>query len=108
DVMDSIRFIQSAVTRSASIIDALLRLSRAGRVEYRLQKVDLAAIVRRVIDAMSNTIESKGATLEVGELPPCWADPTAVEQVFGNLIGNAVNYLDASRPGRIQIGASGD
>jgi signal transduction histidine kinase len=44
-------------------------------------------------------------SLSVGELPPAWGDPTAIEQVFGNLLGNAVSYLDPGRPGRIEIGA---
>ena len=108
DVADSIRFIQSAVTRSASIIDALLRLSRAGRVEYRLQAVDVQSIVTRVVDAMSNTIELKEARLNVGKLPPCRGDAAAVEQIFGNLIGNAVNYLDPSRPGVVEVGITDD
>ncbi|MDB5295852.1 MAG: histidine kinase [Phycisphaerales bacterium] len=106
DVGDSIKYIQSAVTRSAAIIDALLRLSRAGRVEYRVQNVDLGPVVDRVIHAMAGTIAAKSAEVSVaGPLPPCRADPTAVEQIFGNLVGNAVNYLDPSRPGRVQVGA---
>lgn len=43
------------------------------------------------------------ATVEIGDLPPALGDPTAVEQVFANLIGNAVNYLDRARPGKIEI-----
>ena len=30
---------------------------------------------------------------------PSWGDPTAVEQIFANLIGNAVHYLDAAQVG---------
>jgi signal transduction histidine kinase len=35
-----------------------------------------------------------------------WGDPTALEQVFANLIGNAVNYLDPAREGQIEIGTT--
>ena len=41
NIEDSIRYIQTAVGRLARIIDALLRLSRAGRVEYQWQTLDL-------------------------------------------------------------------
>src|SRR5205823_6400983 len=44
DVAESTRFILSAVSRLAAIIDALLRLSRAGRLEYRLQPIDVNQI----------------------------------------------------------------
>ncbi|HEV7517469.1 MAG TPA: ATP-binding protein [Thermoanaerobaculia bacterium] len=105
DMQESLRFIQTAVSRAGNIIDALLRLSRAGRVEYQWQRVDVEAIVHRVVDAMRGTIAQKGALVTVGTLPPAWGDPTAVEQVFGNLLGNALNYLDPTRPGEIAVGA---
>jgi signal transduction histidine kinase len=106
NIEDSIRYIQTAVGRLGRIIDALLRLSRAGRVEYQLQKVDVAALVEKIIDALHDTIAGKNAEIHVAELPPAWGDPTAVEQIFANLIGNAVHYLDPSRPGRIEVRCS--
>jgi signal transduction histidine kinase len=105
DMLESLRFIQTAVSRASNIIDALLRLSRAGRVEYQWQKVDVDAIVHRVVDAMQGTIVQKGSRVTLGRLPPAWGDPTAVEQVFGNLLSNALNYLDPARPGEIEVGA---
>ena len=106
DIEESIRFIQAAVGRLARIIDALLRLSRAGRIEYQWQPVDLSATVGKIVAALHDTITAKRAQVAVGELPPAWGDPTALEQVFANLIGNAVQYLDPARPGRIEIEAS--
>lgn len=107
EVDDSIRFIQTAVSRLSVIIDALLRLSRAGRVEYRWQPVDVGATVRRVVEALGATIAERGAEVTAHPMPPAWGDPTAVEQVFANLVGNAVNYLDPNRPGEVEIGALG-
>jgi signal transduction histidine kinase len=104
DIREALRFLQSAVLRAAHIIDSLLRLSRVGRVEYRRQAVDVAALVRHVLDAMQGSIRSRNAEIVVVDLPPVWGDPTALEQIFANLIGNAVNYLDPERPGRIEIG----
>lgn len=103
DVSESIGFIQTAVTRLSAIIDALLRLSRAGRIEYRRQQVDVDAVVRRVVAALGRTIAEKGATVTIGELPPTFGDPTAIEQVFANLVGNALNYLAPARPGVVAI-----
>ncbi len=105
EMAESIGFIQSAVTRLSAIIDALLRLSRAGRVEYRRQEVEVGPIVARVVAALRGTICSKKVAVEVEYLPPAFADATAVEQVFANLIGNALNYLDPDRPGRVVVKA---
>jgi len=100
----SLGFIRAAVSRLSTIIDALLRLSRAGRVEYRWQNVNVGEVVRRVLDAMQSVIAAKHVEVAVGDLPPAWSDSTALEQLFANLINNAVLYLDPARPGRIEIG----
>jgi signal transduction histidine kinase len=106
DIGEALHFLQTAVLRASHIIDALLRLSRVGRVEYRQQKVEVRDIVPRVVDAMQGSIRARRAHVIVDELPPVWGDPTALEQVFANLIGNAVNYLDPAREGQIEIGTT--
>lgn len=106
DIGEALHFLQTAVLRASHIIDALLRLSRVGRVEYRQQKVEVCDIVPRVVDAMQGSIRARRAHVIVDELPPVWGDPTALEQVFANLIGNAVNYLDPAREGLIEIGTT--
>jgi PAS domain S-box-containing protein len=104
DMGESIRFIQTGVLRLSNIIDSLLRLSRAGRVEYQWDEVNVQDVVQRIVDSMQATILAKGTEITVRELPPAWGDPTAIEQLFANLIGNALNYLDPQRPGRIEVG----
>lgn len=104
DVHESVTFIQNGVKRLAIIIDALLRLSRAGRVEYKLEVVDMNSIIKRVVAALDGTIRSRKAKVTVSNLPPANTDAAAVEQILGNLVGNALNYLDPTRPGEIEIG----
>jgi PAS domain S-box-containing protein len=103
DMTESIQYIQNAVDRLSRIIDALLRLSRIGRVEFRHQLVDVAGVVDQVVQSLRVTIEEKGANITVQPLPPAWGDPVAIEQVFANLIGNALKYLDPNRTGQITI-----
>lgn len=104
DMNESLRYLQNGVRRTANIIDALLRLSRAGRFDYQQQLVDVAPIVQRIIDAMQGTIRNNRARITVLPLAATWGDATAVDQIFSNLIGNAVHYLDPQREGRIEIG----
>jgi signal transduction histidine kinase len=106
DIGEALHYLQTAVLRASHIIDALLRLSRVGRVEYRRQQVHVRDIVQRVIDAMQVSIRARRARVVVHELPSVWGDPTALEQVFANLLGNAINYLDPSREGRVEIGTT--
>ncbi|MBB3256759.1 signal transduction histidine kinase [Paraburkholderia bannensis] len=104
DVAESLQFLRQAVARSAAIIDALLRMSRAGRLEYRWQRVNVGRIVERALSGLAQGLAQR-AQIFVGELPPAWGDPAALEQIFGNLIDNALRHLDPSRPGLVEIGA---
>jgi len=106
DIGEALHYLQTAVLRASHIIDALLRLSRVGRVEYRRQQVHVRDIVQRVVDAMQVSIRARRARVVVHDLPSVWGDPTALEQVFANLVGNAINYLDASRDGRVEVGTT--
>jgi signal transduction histidine kinase len=106
DCEKSFTFIRSAVSRLSRIIEALLRLSRAGRVQYQNDKIDLQNIAQRVVDTLSNSISAAGARVKVEQLPEVYGDESAYENVFANLLANAVAYLDKSRPGLIEIGQS--
>lgn len=105
DVQESLRFVRSSVTRAAAIIEALLRISRAGRLEYQWQRVSVGRAVARAVDTLQKHIDERRAVVVVRELPTAWGDPSAIEQVFSQLLSNAINFLDPSRPGRIEIGA---
>ena len=105
DIPESIHYIRSAVTRVSAIIDALLRLSRSGRVEYHFRMVELDDVVVRIVESLRSSIQERDVRVVIGkDLAAVWGDPVAVEQVFANLIANAVNYLDPSRPGIVEIG----
>ena len=106
DVQQSLGFIQTAVSRLGSIIEALLRLSRVGRVQYQCKPVDIEALMVRVVEAMSSTLYEGGIDVRVQEMPPCYGDEAALEQLFANLIGNALKYRDPRRDSIIEIGTS--
>jgi signal transduction histidine kinase len=104
DMQQSLRFIQSAVMRLSSIIDALLRLSRIGRVEFRPERLDMDALVGRVIEACSGELYARNVDVRVNRLSPTHGDAAAIEQLLHNLIGNAVKYSAADRTPAIEIG----
>ena len=72
-----------------------------------MKEVDLAgdSSVKVVDGAARGTITANDRRPGRRRRPPAGpgAIPTALEQVFANLIGNAINYLDRTRPGRIEV-----
>jgi signal transduction histidine kinase len=95
-------------TRQAHLIDDLLEVSRiaAGRVSLDLQELELAEIVRGAVEAMLPVAEQRGLDLQVEALPLARVvgDPNRLEQVFGNLLANAVKFTAPG--GRVTIGGA--
>ncbi|MGU3538479.1 sensor histidine kinase [Methylobacterium sp. A54F] len=103
DFRESLGFIRAAVSKMDGLIGAILRLSREGKRQYRPEALDMGALVRGIADAQRHQADAAGAAVEIGPLPAINADRLAVEQIFGNLIDNAIKYLDPTRPGRITV-----
>jgi signal transduction histidine kinase len=82
--------------RVTRLISELLDVSRieAGRLELRKQVVDVAAMVRREVDARVAAGEPADRfEVRVSEpLPELWADPDKLAQVLGNLVENALRH----------------
>jgi signal transduction histidine kinase len=86
------------------LINAILRLSREGRRLLHPEPIDLEALIAGLGASQQHQLDEAGASLALGPgLPRLHSDRLAVEQIFGNLIDNAVKYLDPGRPGRITI-----
>jgi signal transduction histidine kinase len=86
-------------------INAVLKLSRLGRRELKPEPVDVNAIVQATLHSLTHQLEEHQVAVTVGPLPQVVADRTAMEQIVGNLLGNAVKYLDPDRAGELEITA---
>jgi PAS domain S-box-containing protein len=108
DVPEALGFIESSVTRMDHFINAVLKLSRLGRRELRLEPIDMGALVQATLQTLAHQIEERQVSVTVGPLPEVVADRTSMEQIMGNLLTNAVMYLDPDRPGEIEVAAECD
>jgi len=104
EIPASLRYIGGSTTKFRRLIDSLLELSRYGRQAHRPEELDLDTMVRGTLDLMRLSIAASGAEISVTPMPRIHGDATAIGQVFANLIGNSLKYLQAGRPGRIEIG----
>ena len=103
DMPEAIGFIRTSTEKMDRLINAILKLSREGRRNLTIQSLDMTALVQAIADSVNHQTEATGSEIVVETLPSIESDRLMVEQVFGNLIDNAVKYLDPTRPGRIVI-----
>src|SRR5262249_27078143 len=94
----------------ARIVDDLLDLSRiaAGRLVVERQRVEVVPLVAGVLETMRPAATAKGVALEsVLEPTPgvVRGDPARLEQVIGNLVGNAIKFTPAG--GAVEVSVKG-
>jgi signal transduction histidine kinase/DNA-binding response OmpR family regulator len=81
------------------LVDDLLDVSRItrGKIDLRKERVELRALVDRVVESLHPLVEARELRLSV-TFPPepihFEADPTRLEQILANLLNNAVKYTE--------------
>lgn len=103
DLPEAIGFIRASTTKMDRLINAILKLSREGRRVLTPEALDMRALAQGIADSLNHQTAAADAEIVVADLPGVESDRLAMEQVVGNLLDNAVKYLDSSRPGRIAV-----
>ncbi len=103
DMPEAINFIRASTEKMDRLINAILKLSREGRRRLTPELIDMSAMVQAIADSVRHQTEAADAVVEVGDLPRIESDRLSMEQILGNLIDNAVKYLDTSRPGLVTV-----
>lgn len=94
-----------ASERMQQLIDALLSFSRLTTVEGITEMVDLNATLAETLANLKDNIEEKQAVISMGPLPALKVVPIQFEQLFTNLISNAIKYAKEGVPPVIDIRA---
>jgi AraC-like DNA-binding protein/two-component sensor histidine kinase len=103
---DACRVLERQCTRLSRLAEDLLVVARTGRDITTLSKenVDLHHAIFDVAEALRPTAAARGQQLDVLLSPdPCWihGDVVRLEQVFSNILNNAIKYTDVG--GRIWL-----
>ena len=105
---EGIRYLHTicnACDRMAHLIDDLLEFSRIGRQTLEHEPVDMQTVVSKVINDVTAGRTAPLPVIETGDLPSISGDRNMVQQVWLNLIDNAVKYTGGVNSPHINIGA---
>ncbi|WP_051356938.1 sensor histidine kinase [Azorhizobium doebereinerae] len=105
DFEEAFGFIKASITKMDRLINAILELSRQGRKEFVPTAVNMTEMVEAIAATMAHQLMDRNAKVTVAQIPPLISDRLALEQIFTNLIDNAVKYLRPDVPGLIEISA---
>ncbi|WP_082747653.1 sensor histidine kinase [Bradyrhizobium macuxiense] len=103
DFNESLGFIKSSIAKMDRLITAILNLTREGRREFKAERIDVQELIDGIVKTVAHQAAESSTTIEIGSLPDLISDRLALEQIFSNLIDNALKYLRDGVPGEISI-----
>ncbi len=106
----ALQSIHDNATRQARLVDELLDFSRlqSGRLTLDIERCDLRRLLRGVVESFVPSAAARSVDLDLAPVPQVElrGDPRRLEQVFFNVLGNALKFTDNG--GRVAIQATAD
>jgi len=104
DLPEAIGFIRASTQKMDRLINAILRLSREGRRTLTPERLDMDKVFGGIVASLEHRLAESGTTVTIEKpIPDIVSDRVAMEQIFSNLIENAVKYLQPGRPGEVTL-----
>ncbi len=88
------------------LIDDLLEFSRLGRKPLKRRQVDVRSLAESILRGTAPQTEGRRIEFNLGDLPPCYGDPSLLRQVWVNLLSNAIKYSRGRDPAIVDIGST--
>ena len=92
DAKEYVTRINTCVEEMRSLIEGLTDLARADVHTFAIVDCDLNALVRDTLEGMNEEINEKRAVIEVNPLPVVEGNPVQYQQLFKNLLENALKF----------------
>jgi light-regulated signal transduction histidine kinase (bacteriophytochrome) len=105
EVTDSLRRLNTSVTRMRTLISDLLNYSRITRMLNINETVNLDLVFKLIVEDLSLALTAKNARLSIEPLDEIKGSNTQIRQLFQNLLSNALKFCDKPVP-EISVTAS--
>ncbi len=103
DFSEALGFIKSSIAKMDRLISAILNITREGRREFEPVSIDTRELVEGMAATMAHQAAEAKTEIRIEPLPRIVSDRLALEQIFSNLIDNALKYLRPGVPGTIWV-----
>ena len=103
DFSEALGFIKSSIGKMDRLISAILNLTREGRRQFEPTPIDMRQLIEGIVATLAHQVGEAQAKIQIGNLPNLTSDRLALEQIFSNLIDNAIKYLKPGIAGEIAI-----
>jgi len=103
DIPEAFGYITASTRKMDGLIEGLLRLARLGRGPLESKHIDMPSLLDGILQTFEYAVKNKGVKVERHSVPDCFGDEVQVNQLFSNLIDNALKYLEPARSGCVVL-----
>lgn len=96
--------ISEASNNMGHLIDDLLNFSRTGRMEMKLDNIDMNRVINDALTILETESKDHEIEWKQAKMPDVYADYAMMRQVWVNLLSNAIKYTRKSNPAIIETG----
>ena len=105
DSLESLEYIINSAMKMDVLLAGLLKVCRLGCQESEIKRLDMNELIDDVVEGMNYQITEMSVDFRRDDLPECMGDKVQINQVFSNLIDNAIKYMAPERACKIIVSA---
>jgi chemotaxis family two-component system sensor kinase Cph1 len=95
--------ILAGANQMQAMIEEVLHYSRAGQIKAKLRFVNMTELLNDLKEQLTVAHEHLAVTIDIGPTPHIYGDETMIQQVFSNLLGNAIKYSSKTVSPKVTI-----
>ncbi len=106
DTQELFQYVEESATKMNNMISEMLKFARMEETNKNIKLIDTHQLVGQIVDSMNVLKTDPPALFKIGLLPKIKGDAVLIEQVFFNLIHNAVKYSSKVHQPIIEVSAN--
>jgi PAS domain S-box-containing protein len=103
DIFNYQEKIKTSLLKIDSFVNGLLKVMRLGWEKLSINNINMNNFIYEILETFNYKIKVNKINVEIGNLPECAGDVMQINQLFSNLIDNAIKFMDKKRKGKIKI-----
>lgn len=96
---ETLRQIESSAHKMIEMIDELLKLAKLRDIQESVTTVDVSNVAKATLERLKTDIHARGIAVEISaDMPAAVGHALWIEEIFANLISNAIKYIGKDNP----------
>ena len=103
EISEALGFIDASTKKMDSLLEGLSVISSLERKELNIAELDMNQVITEILKVLEFKLKESNVNIKIDRLPSCKGDESQINQVFSNLINNALKFVHPDRSGEIRI-----